>query len=49
MNCDREAEGLVPADAGAMADQKPPVSVGQPEKAGYKYADLKCRNLEHFS
>ncbi|MCX7639844.1 MAG: hypothetical protein N2Z23_05320 [Pyrinomonadaceae bacterium] len=43
---DREVEGLVPADAGAMADQKPPVSLGQPERAGYKYADLKCASLD---
>ncbi|MCS6875060.1 MAG: hypothetical protein N2Z23_07525 [Pyrinomonadaceae bacterium] len=43
---DRKAGGLVPADAGAMADQKPPVSLGQPERAGYKYADLKCSSLD---
>ncbi|MCS6874709.1 MAG: hypothetical protein N2Z23_07430, partial [Pyrinomonadaceae bacterium] len=30
----RKAKGLVPADAGAMADRKPPVSMGQSERAG---------------
>ncbi|MCS6874873.1 MAG: hypothetical protein N2Z23_09060 [Pyrinomonadaceae bacterium] len=46
----REVKGLVPVfGAGAMADQEPPVSVGQPEKAGYKYADLKCSSIAHSS
>lgn len=47
---DRSVKRLAPIlGVGTMASQMPPVSVGLPEMAGYKYTDQKCEfTFLHF-